>query len=115
MLLFLQQEAEKYDLDNIHIVKSTWPTTEEIWEFDVSFSAMCPATRSIEALKEMSNVAKGYSVICQYIKSTDNIVEALKKQHLIPENGNTSHNSSGILQSYFNILWELGYNPEVSY
>lgn len=115
MLQFMQQEMEKNNLDNIHTIKSAWPAEEEIGEFDVAFAAMCPATRSVEALKEMSNVAKRYGVICQFTASTDNVVEALKDNRLIQEAAMGPHNNRDILQAYFNILWELGYSPEVSY
>lgn len=115
MLQFMQQEIEKNNLDNVHTIKSAWPTTEKIEKIDVAFAAMCPATRSIDALNEMSNIAHKHGVICQFIESTDNIVEALKRQQLIGENGNDPHNNPDILPSYFNILWELGYHPEISY
>lgn len=115
MLQFLQRETEKNNLDNIYTIKSAWPTTEKIGEFDVVFSAMCPATRSVEAIEAMSNVAKKHGVICQFTASTDNVVEALKKHRLIDGNITDPHNERDILQAYFNILWELGYQPDISY
>ncbi len=115
MLQFLHQEIEKNNLDNIHTIKSPWPATEKIGEFDIAFAAMCPATRSVEALVEMSNVAKGYGVICQFTASTDSVIEVLKNEQLITEEIKGPHNDRDLLQSYFNILWELGYQPEISY
>lgn len=115
MLQFLQRETEKNNLDNVYTIKSAWPTTEDIGEFDVVFAAMCPATRSVEALQAISNVAKQYGVICQFTVSTDNVVEALKQHELIDGDSTDPHNDRSILQSYFNILWELGYQPEISY
>lgn len=116
MLQFLQKEMKKYRLTNIYPIKSAWPTSERLGEFDVAFAAMCPATRSIEAIKEMSNSASEYGVICQFTESTDNIIETLKKhQLLVEEDIKGPHNDRSLLQSYFNILWELGFNPEISY
>lgn len=115
MLQFLQQEAEKSNLDNISVIKSAWPTTEKIGEFDIAFAAMCPATRSVEALRAMSETATKYGVICQFTKSTDSVLEALKNQEVIGEEAKGPHNDRDILQAYFNILWELGYQPEISY
>lgn len=115
MLQFMQCEIEKNNLDNVYTIKSAWPTTENIGEFDVVFSAMCPATRSVEALQAMSNVAKKHGVICQFTASTDSVVEALKQHQIIDGDITDPHNDRDVLQSYFNILWELGYQPEISY
>lgn len=115
MLQFLECEIEKNNLDNIDLIKSAWPPmTEEIGKFDVSFSAMCPATRSVKALEAMSNVAKKHGVICQFTASTDNVVEALQRHQQI-EKVKGPHNNRNLLQSYFNILWEIGYQPDISY
>src|SRR5690625_48745 len=76
---------------------------------------MCPAIGSVKALEEMSNIAKRYGVICQFTSSTDNVIEALENHQLISKSKNDPHNNRDHLQSYFNILWELGYDPEISY
>lgn len=115
MLQFLEREIKENSLDNIHTIKSAWPTTENIGEFDVAFAAMCPATRSVEALEAMSHVAKKHGVICQFTESTDSVIETLKKHQLIDGDERNPHNDRDLLQSYFNILWELGYQPEISY
>lgn len=115
MLQFLQNEKEKHQLQNITTIKSAWPTKEYIGEFDVAFAAMCPATRSLEGIEVMTKVAKKYAVICQYTQSTDNVIEQLQMRKLITENKNDPHNNRELLQAYFNILWELGFNPEISY
>lgn len=115
MLLFLQQETERNDLHNIMTIKSPWPTAENIGTFDVAFAAMCPATRSLEGLQAMCNVAKKHAVICQFTKSTDNVVQALLVEKLIEQNKKDPHNNRELLQAYFNILWELGFHPEISY
>lgn len=115
MLQFLQRETEKNNLDNIETIKSAWPTEENIGEFDVAFSAMCPAINSVNALQAMSDKARKYGVICQFTSSTDTVIEALKEHQLIDGAMNDPHNNRDHLQSYFNILWELGYEPEISY
>lgn len=115
MLQFLQQEVEKNDLRNVTTIKSAWPTEENIGEFDVAFAAMCPATRSIEGIEAMTQIAKKHAVICQFVKSTDNVIQSLIDRQFIKENKNDPHNNRELLQAYFNILWELGYNPEISY
>ncbi|RYG72945.1 class I SAM-dependent methyltransferase [Lentibacillus lipolyticus] len=115
MLRYMQQEIEKHNLTNIHMTKSAWPTAEEIGEFDIAFAAMCPATRSIEALREMSKTASKYGVICQFTASTDRVMEALKEHYVIDTDPKGPHHNRNILQAYFNILWELGYEPEISY
>ena len=115
MLQYLKQEVGKHHLDNISMIQSTWPPTDDIGAFDIAFAAMCPATRSTEALKAMSRTARNYGVICQYTASTDTVIEALKAHHVLTEEGTGPHNNRDILQAYFNILWELGYEPEISY
>lgn len=115
MLGFLQTEMDKNNLKNIHTVKSSWPTTENIGDFDIAFAAMCPATRSVEALQAMSEIAEKYGVVCQFTASTDSAIEALKSHGIFDEDIKGPHNNRDILQAYFNILWELGYQPEISY
>lgn len=115
MLQFLQQEMKKNDLQNITTIKSAWPTTENIGQFDVAFAAMCPATRSLEGIEAMTQVANKYAVIGQFIKSTDTVIQALEARQILEENRNDPHNNRELLQAYFNILWELGFNPEISY
>ena len=115
MLQFLERETEKNNLDNIQTVKSAWPTAENIGEFDVAFAAMCPAIRSVEAIQAMSDVAKKHGVLCQFTKSTDTVIEALEEQNLLDKHRKDPHNNRDVLPAYFNILWELGYQPEVSY
>lgn len=76
---------------------------------------MCPCTRSADALKQMSNVAHQYAVIAQMTKMSDNIIDALQADNVIDINPNDPHNNRDLTQSYFNILWELGYEPELNY
>src|SRR5699024_9741770 len=92
-----------------------WPTTKNIGEFDVAFAAMCPAIRSVEAIEAMSRIAKKHGVLCQFTKSTDTVIEALEEQELLDKNRRDPHNNRDTLPAYFNILWELGYQPEISY
>jgi len=116
MLGFLEEEVGRHQLDNVYSVQSAWPVSGAvIGQVDVAFAAMCPATRSVEALKKMSEVAQEYGVICQFTASSDSVVDALKEQGLIEGDVKGPHNDRDLLQAYFNVLWELGYSPDVTY
>lgn len=63
----------------------------------------------------MSEVAKNYAVIAQITKMSDNIIDSLEAEKLIEINPHDPHNNRNLAQSYFNILWELGYEPEINF
>lgn len=115
MLRYLEKAANETGMTNIVTQQAPWPTKEKVTEVDVAFSAMCPCTRSVEALKEMSKVAKNHAVIAQMTKMSDNIIDSLVAEKLIEINPNDPHNNRDLAQSYFNILWELGYEPEINF
>lgn len=116
MLHYLEKEIVENNIENIDTIKAPWPTTKYNNKVDLAFAAMCPATRSLEALRAMSNIAEQYCVICQFIYSSDNIVELLKETALLDKDQvKDPHNNRSSVQAYFNILWELGYDPEINY
>lgn len=115
MLNYLNKEIKKRDFRNIKTLKTPWPSPEKLEKVNVSFAAMCPAIRTVEALTEMSEIASDYGVICQFIYSSDNIVESLKERGLLKEDVKDPHSNRSSVQAYFNILWEFGFNPEVTY
>lgn len=115
MLKFLNREIKEENITNVTTIKSAWPTSQKIGEFDVAFAAMCPGTRSVEGLKQMSSVARKHVVICQFVHFSCNVREKLIELNVIQKDDPDPHNNRDLLQSYFNILWELHYNPEINY
>lgn len=115
MLRYLKKVSDDRSVTNIRTRQLPWPTQEALEQVDVAFSAMCPCTRSLEALKQMSNIAREYAVITQMTRMTDNIIDKLIDKDLIEINPNDPHNNRDLTQSYFNILWELGYEPEINF
>jgi len=47
-----------------------------------------------------------------FTASTDSVIEALKEHHVIDTDLKGPQNNRSFLQAYFNILWELGFEPE---
>lgn len=115
MVEYLNKVADQEKINNMTTRQLAWPTEEPVERVDVAFSAMCPCTRSTEALKQMSQVAKEYGVIAQMTKMSDDITDSLLKEGLIKHNPQDPHNNRELAQSYFNVLWELGFEPEVNF
>lgn len=115
MLRYLRKVSQDESITNISTSHLPWPTESQLDRVDVAFSAMCPCTRSTEALQQMSSVAKKYGVIAQMTKMSDSIIDELERNKLIEINPNDPHNNRDLAQSYVNILWELGFEPELNF
>src|SRR5699024_10189632 len=115
MIEYLNRVKEEEQITNLSTRKLAWPTEEKVEKVDVAFSAMCPCTRSIEALKQMSKVAKNYGVLAQMTKMSDDVTDELINEGFVEIDPNDPHNNRDLAQGYFNILWELGFEPDINF
>lgn len=115
MINYLNKVIKEESISNITTKQLAWPSKEPLETVDLVFSAMCPCTRSKEALIQMSELARKHGVIAQMTKMGDEITDELIKKDLVRLNPHDPHNNRDLAQSYFNILWELGFEPEVNF
>lgn len=119
MLEFASENSKANNIVNTSYKKADWgdlDLKEAGWEkeFDFIFASMCPAIDGKGALEKMSKASKGYCMVSRMIKRQDGIAEEIINRFGIdaykdPANGRET------LWSFFNILWLMGYNPEMAY
>jgi SAM-dependent methyltransferase len=118
MLKILQDKATKLGLENVHPMKVNWVDInleEKQWDkkFDLVFASMSPAIHNYETLKKMCDASSGYCYLSAWVKRESKVEDALF--NLI----NKEEGKTGILEDKiyyaFNILWNMGYYPEISY
>lgn len=118
MLDFAQANAQQKGLTNIGFEKIDWGELnlkDRGWDkgFDLVFAANCPGINSKSALEKMIAASRGYCFISTFVAREDSIKDEL---------GNLLHPGSGhgrrqgtSFYCIFNILWHLGYHPEITY
>ena len=119
MLDLALENAKKQDINNIYVEKLDFENAniKELGlykKFDLSFSSMCPALRTVKGLENMIKTSKKYCVINQFVKDTNNF-----RQNILNKTGLTDeyhpHNDRDVTNALFNLLWLKGYNPEIRY
>lgn len=119
MLDLALENAKKQDINNIYVEKLDFENAniKELGlykKFDLSFSSMCPALRTVKGLENMIKTSKKYCVINQFVKDTDNF-----RQNILSKTGLKDdyhpHNDGDVTNALFNLLWLKGYNPEIRY
>lgn len=115
MVTYLERIKKEEAITNMTTRQLAWPTTEEVEPVDVVFSAMCPCTRSRKALEQISEVANEYGVIAQMTKMSDDITDELIAKGQVKRNPKDPHNNRDLALSYFGLLWELGFEPEINF
>ncbi|WRS28673.1 class I SAM-dependent methyltransferase [Oscillospiraceae bacterium MB08-C2-2] len=119
MLELAKNNAQTHGLTNLSYVKTQWESADISalnWnrKFDLSFASMCPAVRSPEGLRKMSEVSKGFCLMNQFITGRDLLSDYLIKELGI-KRSHDPHNDRVTVQAVFNLLWLEGYEPEVTY
>ncbi len=119
MLKQAKENAQREGLNNLDYKKMEWSNTDIPsigWEkkFDLVFASMCPAVRSVKGLANMIAASKGFCLLNQFVRSSDTVSEYLSDKLSIPK-GHNPHNDRDSVQSFFNLLWMDGYEPEINY
>lgn len=115
MIAFAKENAQSRSLRNIKFVQASWPEvklSDMGWEkrFDLVFAAFCPGIDSADALKKMIEASSKHCFMSGFVTRQDLVMEGLKKRLGI-------QNKSWGNQIYFsfNLLWQWGYYPEITY
>lgn len=120
MLERAKAHAKEAGRNNLDFVKLDWETADLAslgWKnrFDLVFSSMSPAYRSKEGLEKISAASRGWCQINQLIEMKDSIMQKLMRNLSIIPRRSDPHNDREIVPAIFNSLWDLSYEPEITY
>lgn len=87
-------------------------TTEN--EFDLVFACMTPAIASIEHIQRMNMISKKYCMLERIVYEKDTVQEEIE-QRLGRKLFRLPHNDKNYVYGVWNILWLMGYCPEVMF
>ncbi|SMP62776.1 class I SAM-dependent methyltransferase [Anoxynatronum buryatiense] len=119
MLRYTAESCQAAGLVNVQCVKQDWSATaisELGWKnkFQLVFASMSPAIQSLKEIEKMSEASSGYCLVGRMIESK-NDVETEVMQQLKLSRPYDPHNDRQIPYAMLNILWLLGYDPEIFY
>lgn len=117
MLSHLKNNCEKKGLTNIDIINRDWKyidLKEYKWEkkYDLVFASMTPGVFNYSTLNKMLEATNNYCYLSGFVKRDDLIGDKINNIILGKSNNSLAYDK---VYYSFNILWELGYHPEVHY
>ncbi|RKD33790.1 class I SAM-dependent methyltransferase [Thermohalobacter berrensis] len=109
--------AKKEKLDNIQFKKVFWEDLnleENDWnkKFDLVFASMCPGINSYETLLKMVDASRNYCFLSGFAHRNDYLWNKLYKKLRGKDYPRFYDNK---IYCIFNILWNIGYYPEIRY
>jgi len=111
MLAYAQEKLQH--IPQATLIHGNWMetfTTKD--EFDFVFACMTPAISSIENIKRMNMISKKYCMLERVIYQKDIVQEEIE-QHFQQKLFNRPHNNKNYIYGIWNILWQMGYYPNV--
>jgi SAM-dependent methyltransferase len=118
MLNIIREKTQELNYSNVVPMKENWGEVnlgDKKWNkhFDLVFASMSPGVHNYETLKKMCDASKNYCYLSAWVKRESKVEDALFQ--LV----NKNEGATGILDDKiyyaFNILWNMGYCPEISY
>ncbi|AOY76221.1 class I SAM-dependent methyltransferase [Clostridium formicaceticum] len=118
MLQYAKDHATGAGLNNIIYDQKNWEDIhikEYGWEkkFDLVLASMTPGVYNFSTFKKMLEVSKGYCYLSGFIQRSNQLWDPLQKE-ILGENSKKKQKEDKIYYA-FNILWKLGYHPEIFY
>lgn len=116
MLRFAKENLEDEGFDNYELYVMDWHKEEsplgENQNFDLVYASMSPALNSIEAIKRFSSYSKEFAMVERFLKQDDSFKDLLSE--LLGKNfKNKAHNNPDYTRALYNVLFDMGYFPEV--
>lgn len=115
MIHHAKDNAKKINSPNAHFKVASWEEInlkKEGWikKFDFVIASMTPGIKDFQTLEKMNQASKRYCLLTSYVSRRDlrNEIEDYLVEKKKPE-------SKDKIYYAFNILWELGYFPEIMY
>ncbi|AKA67665.1 class I SAM-dependent methyltransferase [Clostridium scatologenes] len=117
MITYAENNSKEKNIDNIAFVKKPWSelSLEEFdcnEKFDLVFASMSPAIDSYEDLMKMINCGKNLYFLSGFVERKNNLKDELLKIIFNSSNKNPHGNK---IYCAFNILWNMGYYPKITY
>lgn len=106
MIAICRANKEKYGLSHCTFEEMDWKKNEQT--YDLVFASMCPAISSIEDVIDFMARSNRYCLVQRIIRQTDNLCDVFGVACR-----NEAHNHPNYAYGLINILWQLGYVPEV--
>jgi SAM-dependent methyltransferase len=125
MIEYARENVMKQEGANARFMKINWEDEKEREQiknerFDLVFTSMCPATRSVEGADSLMHYSANYCAMHQFIQSKDSFLEFVKERQKIQEGEKEQekkkfdpHNDREIVIEVFQHLWNLGYTPNL--
>lgn len=110
MLRMLDGEAQRLNLDNIHLLQADWSDLAVRKEYDLVFAANSPAVGNLETLLKMNGASRGgCMLICYAGEGTPSL------RHLLWERimGEKMQGNTFDISYPFNILYRQGFFPHL--
>lgn len=117
MISFAKENAKKEQVSNVYFKVLDWEGLDIQklnWEkkFDIVFASMCPGISSKKAIENMIRASKKFCFISSFAYRKDCIRNELSS---IIYKGKKIENHNKTIYCGFNILWLMGYYPEIRY
>lgn len=111
MLLYAQEKLKH--IPHARLLHGNWMELfTKSGEYDFVFACMTPAIASIEHLKRMCFISKKYCMLDRFVYQKDDVQEEIEKLLGRPY-VHAPHNRKEYVYGVWNILWQLGYYPDV--
>ena len=111
MLAYAKEKLKH--IPQVQLIHGSWMntfTTEN--EFDLVFACMTPAIASIEHIQRMNMISKKYCMLERIVYEKDTVQEEIE-QLLGRKLFRLPHNDKNYVYGVWNILWLMGYCPDL--
>lgn len=118
MLEYCKEDADRLGLTNVDYLECdflNFDVDAAGWEnkYDLVFTSLTPAMDGLKSIEKVNKVSRGFCVNNSFVYRKDNLRNAVKENvYGMPVSNKWGNSSTYCL---FNILWQMGYHPEVKY
>lgn len=113
MIELAKDLAAKTGISNAEFYQCDWykcDGSDYKGKYDVVFAHTTPAVADYDTFMKMAEAAKKYCFICKPTRRTDMVLDKLSEMA-----GRKPHGSDDSIAYMFDILWEMGFEPEITY
>lgn len=113
MIAVAKRSAEASGISNVLFLERDWaacPTEEFRGGYDVVFAHTTPAVSDYATLVKMIGASRRYCFFCKPARRTDEVFDVVRE---IAGLAGSGHDDS--VAYTFDVVWGLGFDPEVSY
>src|SRR3712207_558297 len=113
MLTYAKEKLEK--VSNLHLLHGNWMELfSKENEYDFVFASMTPAISLVEHIERMCFISRKYCMMERFVSHVDSVREEI--QAMLGRALNRLHqNEKEYSYAVWNIVWNLGYFPEILY